>query len=133
MTALAGHAIEVYGGTSASPTDEMDGITSISFGPSRDMLETTDFKDTTGARTRLAGLKDGSIQLSGQYESADTAQAALRTAWGSGADFYLQVLWDGTNGNEVKCIVESYEVSGDVGGLVEFTATLQFNAAPSAV
>lgn len=133
MTALAGHEVEIYGGSAAAPTDEMDGITSVSFGPNRDMLETTDFKDTTGARTRLAGLKDGTIQISGQYEGADTAQAALRTAFGSGGDFYLQILWDGATGNEVKCLVENYEISADVGGLVEFTATLQFNGVPSVI
>lgn len=131
--ALAGYEVVVKGGASSNPATEMDGITSVSFGPNRDMLETTKFNNVNANRSRMAGLKDGTIQISGQYIGNDTAQTALRTAWSNGSDFYCQILWDGLTGHEVRCAVESYEISADVGGLVEFTATLQFNDIPSSV
>ena len=53
-------------------TTKIDGINDFSFSPSNDMLDTTDFKDTTGAHTRLPGLQVSSVSLSGDYEHGDT-------------------------------------------------------------
>lgn len=131
--ALAGHELVLRGAATATPVNAIDGINSLSFGPSRDMLEDTDFADTTGARTRFAGLKDGTIQISGDYEPSDTAQALIETQFNNGGPYFVRILWNGTAGHEVECIVENFEISADVGGKVEFTATLQFNGVPSAV
>lgn len=131
--ALAGHAVAVSISADDVTYNEIDGINDVSFGPTRELLESTDFKDTSGARTRFAGLKDGAISLSGQYESADTAQAAVRTAWENGTDCYVKILWNGATGHKVKTLVENFEIKAAVDGAVEFTSSHQFNGASSAV
>ena len=131
--ALAAHPVIINAGAAASPTDEMDGIISATFSPTRDLLDETDFADTSGAHKRFGGLRDGTISLSGDYEASDTAQTALRAAFDGGTEFHVQILWDGTNGHEVETRVESYEISASVEGKVEFSATLQFNAIPGTV
>lgn len=131
--ALAGSSIVLKGGVSSNPSDEIDGANNIRFGRTREMLETTDFKDTSGARTRLAGLKDGVVEISGDYEPSDTAQTAIESKLDDGNSYYVQVLWDGTNGHEIECKVESFDIDGEVAGKAQFTATLQFTAAASSV
>ena len=131
--ALAGHPLAFSTSSDDVTYAEVDGITDLSFGPSRDMLESTDFKDTSGAKTRLAGLKDGTIQVSGDYESADTGQATILSRWADGAACWAKILWNGSTGHKVACIVESFQIAASVGGKVTFTATLQFNGAFSAV
>lgn len=132
MTLAAHPLVFAVSATDGSYT-EVDGINDLSFGPSREMLETTDFKDTSGAKTRMAGLKDGTIQISGDGEFSDTPQNLIRTQEDNGGDLWARIYWDGSAGHKVKCIVESYQIKGQVGGKVEFTATLQFNGAPAAV
>lgn len=130
---LAAHPMTISASADDVTYNEIDGLNDFSFGPNRDSLETTDFADTSGAKTRLLGLKDGTIQLSGDYESADTGQSRLTTLWASGATCYIKVLWNGSTGHKVPCVVESFEIRGSVGGKVEFSATLQFVGVFSAV
>lgn len=127
----------------ATPADaayaEVDGIKSLKFGPSRTMLETTDFKDTSGAKTRMAGLKDGTIELSGDLEEADVnGQNVIRGCWDSGAACWLQMKFAptaaaGSQGYKVNGIVASYDMNADVDGLVTWSASVQFNGAPVAI
>lgn len=113
----------------SSSWTEIDGVTSCSIGRNRDMLDITSFKDTSGARKRLAGLKDGTIQISGNLILADAGQTEIRARYNDGADLEFGFKWDGSSGTRqtVACKVESYEESATVDGLVEFSATLQFN------
>jgi predicted secreted protein len=133
------HPIVVKVGTDGAVFNEMDGIKSVKFGPSRTMLETTDFKDASGAKTRMAGLKDGVIELSGDLEEADAdGQNVVRTAWENGTDCHVEIDFipgaaAGSKGYKVKGIVESYEIAGEVDDIVTFSATIQFNGAPVAV
>lgn len=126
--ALAGHEVTIN-----VDGNEIDGIKSFSVSNENDMLDETDFADTSGFRQRFQGLQDGNISLSGDFEASDTAQAALRSAKASGATVTVQLLYDGTNGDSVVCHVENFSISAEVGGLVEFSANLLFNAAPTTV
>lgn len=136
--ASAGHPVKVEVGTDGVSYNEVDGISSYKGTITRELLETTDFKDTSGARTFLAGLKDGSIDLSGMLEEADAnGQAILRTAFDGGTDLYVRVTFNpsagvGLKGYAVKTLVESHEYSSEVDGLNEWSASLQFNGAPAA-
>ena len=127
---LAGHPLVVKGGASANPATEIDGVNTLSYGPSATMLTTVDFKDTTEHMTRMRGLKDGAISFGGDYEPADTATIALKAAHAAGTAFHVQILWDGTNGDEVQTIVESFSIESDTEGKVTFSASMLFNAAP---
>lgn len=126
--ALAGHEVKINVGV-----NELDGIKSFSVSNENDMLDETDFADTSGFRKRFQGLQDGNISLSGDYEAADTAQVALRAAKAAGTTVTIQLLYDGTNGDSVVCHVENFSINAEVGGLVEFSCNLLFNAAPTTV
>lgn len=133
--AIAAHSVPVYvKASSSAPSagDLVDGIKDITAKDSRTMLDTTDFLDSSGAKTKLAGLLDASISLSGDYEQSDAPQALLRSSYTSGATVYITLLPDGTNGYTYPCIVESYDVKAGVDGLVEFSASLVGNGARTA-
>jgi predicted secreted protein len=132
--ALAGHVTGIFVKAADAmwgAGDEIDGLREVSFSPSREMLDTTDFKDTTAARTRIAGLMDGSISFSGDYESADAPQVLLQTHFASGASLYCWIKWNGTVGHKTQCLVESFEITSSVEGKAEFSCTLQFTGLPA--
>lgn len=131
--ALAGHPLAFSVSSDDSTYSEVDGINDANWDQVRDLLETTDFKDTSGAKTRIAGLSDGSIECSGDYESADTGQALIRSSFASGATIYCKLLWNGSAGHKVACIVESWKNSVSFDGKVEFSASIKFNGAVSSV
>lgn len=123
--ALAGHAVKVSCADTDVAGDEIDGINNIDWGPAANLLETTDFADTTGARTRILGLKDLQVTVSGQYEAADTGQARLRTNWASGASVFVRFLPNGTAGFKCEMKVQDFKITASFDGVVEFSATLQ--------
>jgi len=136
---LPGHLIVLEASLDDAAYTEIDGINNIDWGPMRDLLETTDFKDTTGAKTRLAALKDGSVTLSGDFEEADAnGQGRIRAKFDDGATLYLRAKFApsagaGSQGFKVATLVESWSISTAVDGKVEWTCTLQFNGVPVAV
>lgn len=125
--AIAGHTTTVTVSSNDTTYNAVDGIKSVEFSPSVAMLETTDFADTSGARTKIAGLKDGTLTISGDYEESDTGAALVRTQWASGGALWLKFAPNGTTGFKVLTIVSDYKVSSSFDGLVQFSATLQFN------
>ena len=139
--ALASHPIKVYArsdNTTPISSDEVDGINSVDFGPSITMLDVTDFKDTTAAKLKLAGLTDGTIGISGDLEMADAPQILLRANALSGADIYVQIHFapsgsNGAKGYSVICKCKGFKVSGQVDGKNQFFCDLEFNGAPALV
>jgi predicted secreted protein len=139
--AKAGYLEEVYvrtDTTAPSASDKIDGILEFNLVRSSDMLETTDFKNGTGYKERIQGLKDTSIDMSGHYEASDTIQALLRTAYSGGSDVYVTIYVDpaasaGSKGFRTQCKVESYESKGSVNGTADFSCKLVGLSAPVAV
>ena len=131
----AAHLQKVEVSTNGSSYTEADGISKSSFKPVRDLLETTDFKDTSGAKTRIAGLKDASIDVSGDLEMGDTnGLKAIIDACDAGSDLWFKLTFNvgggaGLVGITLKTLVESYEVSDEVAGKVEFSASAKANGA----
>jgi predicted secreted protein len=130
--ALPGHGSSVYVSNSDAATTQLDGINNIDWGPAADLLETTDFMDTTAARTRILGLKDLSVTVSGDYEASDTGQSLLRTNWAAGTTTYVTFYPTAAVGFRCACIVESFSVTASFDGKVEFSCSLQGNGAISA-
>jgi predicted secreted protein len=136
--ALAGHPVKVYAKAAAGTpagSDEVDGINNVTYSPEVNLLDVTDFKDTTGAKRKLAGLRDGSAQLQGDYEQADAPQALLRSSI-DGTTVYMSFHFNpsgsvGTKGFIVPCKVASFEISAEVDGKVTFSASLQFDDVPA--
>ena len=120
--ALAGHSCAVHF-AATDTTGEVDGIKSVEFSPSANLHDITDFADTTAVHVRLLGLKDLTITLSGDYTTA-TAQALIRSTWASGADGYCRVLPNGSVGFKCAVKVQDYKISGEVDGIMQFSATL---------
>jgi predicted secreted protein len=127
--ALAGHAIKVSCADTDVAGDEIDGIKNIDWGPAANLIETTDFMDTSGARTRLLGLKDLNVSVSGDYEASDAGQARLRTNFAAGTTTYVRFLPNGTVGFKCATLVSEFKITGEVDGVIQFSATLLGNGA----
>jgi len=129
MASIAAHPVELY----VAALDEQDandllvGIKECTVKDSTTVLDITDFKDTSGYKTRLAGLTDVSVSLSGDYDQTDTPQALLKAV--AGTSLYFAILPDGTNGFSYPCLVESYEIKGEIDGLIEISVSLVGNGA----
>lgn len=135
--ALAGHPVAVYwkATSGAYAGFEIDGIKSVTYSPTLELLDVTDFKDTTGAMLKLGGLRDGSIKISGNLEMADAPQALLRTNAGDGVSGFATCIFNpggavGVKGFQVECKVASFEITSEVDGTVDFSADIQFTAIP---
>ena len=75
---------------------------------------------------RIQGLKDVSYSVSGFYDSADTnGQTVIKTALINDSALYVQFLPDGTNGWKQAVKVSSFEISGSVDGVVEFSVEFE--------
>lgn len=133
--ALAAHLSNYYvrlDTTAPGATDQPVGINSVSFSPSVDLLDVTDFKDSTGAKLKLAALKDGSASLSGDLDLSDAAQIVLRTAYDNGTLVYMTFQFNPSGaasqkGFRVPCYVESYELGASVADRATFSVSLQFS------
>jgi predicted secreted protein len=134
---VAAHTIKVYTkATSATPGagDEIDGINDTTYNELVALLETTDIKDSSGWRTRMAGLADSKVSLAGDYESGDAPQALLRSSKRSGATVYITIHFDpnastGLKGVQVPMLVESFDVKDSLDGKSAFSASLAGNGA----
>jgi predicted secreted protein len=139
--ALASHPLKIYvraDATAPTGSDEVAGSNSVDLSPSINLLDVTDFKDTSGAKKKIAGLTDGSISISGDLDMTDTPQNLLRSSLLSGADVYVQVHYNpsgSTNqkGYSVVCKVKSSGLSASVDGKNTFKADLEFNGTPALV
>lgn len=95
-----------------------------------ELLEITAFGDTY--KNRMAGLKDTSVSLSGNYYPGDTTgQEELVPGDTVFVGIYPQ--GDAVAGRQVKCIVESFEIKAAVNDKQTFSASLQGIAAPVAL
>jgi predicted secreted protein len=105
--------------------DDLDDAT-LSF--NGEVLDDTCFSTgAPGYRSRLVGLLDVSLSLSGNYSTA-AGQRALFTAWQGRNPLYIQVLPTGSttgNGFQTAFVVESWELGGAVGDKNTFSCSLQ--------
>src|SRR5574341_1010464 len=94
--------------------DDLDDCT-ISF--NGEVLDDTAFSTShPGFRSRLIGLLDVNISLSGNYSTA-AGQTALRTAFFNRNPVFIQFLPTGStsgNGFQTSFVIESYEIAGAI-------------------
>ena len=115
-------------------TDLSDHIASVTLDTSADEIETTAF-GTAGWRSRVAGLKDGSIQLDWHQDfAASSVDSVLSSAFGSVGT--VVVIPNGTVASStnprytIQAVVSSYSpVAGSVGDLLTFSTTWAFAGA----
>jgi predicted secreted protein len=123
--AVAGHKLKVTCATGASATySDMDGVREFSLSDSDDLLDTTDFLEANSdrVRSRIAGLRDATLSLSGDLEITDAGFQKARAAKRAGDPAVFQV-WFNTGTSSVGFAlvtrVESIEYSGGVEGKLE--------------
>ena len=132
MSELSGkiNIIYILTGTTAMTSStgaKINGVSSSTYNRMAEILEITQFGDDY--QKRMAGLKDTSISLSGNYDPDDTAgQLDLEPG-----DFvYIGIYPEGagTAGKQVPMVIESFEQSSSADGKQEFSSSLSGNGAP---
>ena len=140
--ALPGHpAFVAFKTTNAAAVvgDEAAGISSVSYDPSTDQLDVTDFKDTTGLKQKLAGLQDGEISVEGFLLMTDAPQVVLRTAHDNKTSVWVTIHPNpsgsaGQKGFQVECKVKNWGFKLAPAEAATFSASLTWaGTAPVAV
>lgn len=119
--------------SSGTLRDLSENLNSVDFNTGQDVHEDTTFGET--GKTKKGGLTDGSINLAGFWDTTaltgtETVLAGLVGKFDP-VDFEYGAEGD-TTGKVKKsgqCVLESYNQSTPVGGLIAFTATLQISGA----
>ena len=127
MPSIAGYLKSVKVSPSTSSTvHSVISANSASFDFGGELLDDTDFT-STGYRSRLRGLKDYSLSITAFYGSTDTALENMKSALIAGTALKFQYLPDGSKGFVGEAFVESFNNSGDVGGIETVEISLQSN------
>ncbi len=134
MSELAGRLMEVRVKatimSNGADGNKISGVDNASLNKLADILEITQFGETH--KKRMAGLKDSSVSLSGNYiPTDDDGQLVLEP----GDDVFVALFPRGVgeDGKQVKMIVENFEQTAAVDGKQEFSCSLQGNGAPAAI
>jgi hypothetical protein len=132
MAELSGalNQVWVLTGTSAMANNtgaKVLGVDDSSFNALCDLLEITQFGDSY--KNRMAGLKDTSVSLSGNYYPGDTTGQDELVP---GDTIFIGIYPQGTAvaGKQVKAIVESFEIKAGVADKQTFSCSIQGIAAP---
>lgn len=93
-----------------------------------EILDDTVFSTShPGFRSRLQGLHDLNISISGNY-STSAGQRAIYTAWSGRNPIWIQYLPTGStsgNGFQTSFVVESYEIAGAIADKNTVSISLQ--------
>ncbi len=132
MAEVAGNTNEVWILTGAvamanNTGAKILGVDNSSFGKLCEILDITAFGDTY--KNRLAGIKDTTVSISGNYYASDSTGQEVIVP---GDSVYIGVMPSGPTvaGTQVPAIVESYEISSDANGKQTFSATFACKGAP---
>ncbi len=132
MTELAGriNLVQIAPDDEGSPGafTKINGVDDSTLNRLAEILEITQFGDTH--RKRIGGIKDTDLDLSGNFDPADTNGQNLLEP---GDICWIRVLYDGTNGRQIPMIVENFEQSATADDKQEFSSSLLGNGAPSDV
>ena len=132
--AVAGYNSAIYCSTgfaaSSTTFTEIQGIKSFKIGDSRDLLDITSFEDGN-VHGRLAALRDITVDLSGDYEAADTGFLKLKAAYDAGTDIAIKIYTSAvatTAGFGYVFQVASMDINASVEGKAEVSMSLMVNA-----
>ena len=108
-------------------TDVSDHVGAVTIDQSADEIETTSF-GSTGWRSRVAGLKDGSVQLDWHQDFSSSVDALLSPAWGAVGTVVVKPNGSATSATNPSwtcpVVLSSYSpVAGSVGDLLTFSTT----------
>jgi predicted secreted protein len=131
--AIAGKGSLVKVGTTSMGTfTAVADLNDASMSISGDNIDITSF--TAEYISRIQGLKDGTYDLSGFYNSGDTlGQTVIKDSLINDTPLFVQYLPDGTTGFQQEVKVSAFDISTTVSGAVELSITLEGNGAVSTV
>ena len=135
MAAVLGNLSTTKASTTLGGTyDSLSGIKSASLSTSIDNLYTTDF-DYGVDRTSLYGLRGRKLSLSGEAEVTSTGMAKVKTAVEASppTSVFFEFLPNGTAGHKGEFLIDSFEVSSEVDGLVQISIEATLTGALTAV
>ena len=129
--ATAAHNTEIYLHTVAGAGGSLiTGMNDTSFSLNGDLLDTTSF-DGGAFKTRIHGLREFSVSISGDWAATDPAYALIKSNFMTSASnlLFVRVLFDPAaiataKGYECQVLCESLEISGSVDGKVEVSFSL---------
>ena len=92
-----------------------------------DVLDDTDMATNDGYRSRIYCLKDWSVSATSNWAPGNDGFDLLIDAWQNRTEVYVKYLPNGqdASGFKGKAIVETFNLSGDVGGLETVEISLQ--------
>lgn len=102
-------------------------VTSPSLDFSGEVVDDTELATNAGFRTRIHTLLDWSISCDSNFTTGNAALELIRNALLNRTEIFVQYLPTGatTNGFQGKCIVENFNLTGEVGGIETVSITLQ--------
>lgn len=130
MSGQAGYSYTISVSTSSGGTYYEISSQSGSFDRTADVLDDTDTTNA-GYHTRLLGLLDSACNVEAHWAASNSALSAIETAYEGRSALWVKVLPDGqaSNGKKFPVVVESYNMSLDVTGLVTLSVSFQGNGA----
>jgi hypothetical protein len=133
MAGTAGYNFEISVSTSASGVYSEIPSTNGTFNRTSDVLDDTDTTNA-GYHTRLLGLLDSACSAEANWSATDTALLAIESAYENRTALFVKILPDGVAGNGKKfpVVVENFNTSMDVTGLVTVSVSFQGNGAVTA-
>lgn len=111
----------------------IDGIRDFTLSDADDLLDITDFMgaNVSRVRQRIVGLRDATLSLSGDLESAATGFAFVRGAKRAGGCSTAFQIWLNTGTSSVGfalvAAIESIEYTGNVEGKAEVSISASVN------
>jgi hypothetical protein len=123
-------ATAAYSGTvTVSPSTLVHDIMSFELPYKVDTAETTSFSsDTPGTKTYVPTLQSAQVKLSGNRNTTDAGQNALRDAWINRTLLTMIFSPDGTSETHtMSCWVTDMSVKADPKGVVTFDVSLLMN------
>ncbi len=116
--------------TSADALSDLP-ATSAALNHGGDILDDTHMALSDANRSRVYGIRDWSITGTVVYDPTDATVTKLRNAWLNRTGLLVQYLPVGlvASGFQGDCVVETFNLSGDIGGLETVDFTLQSNGA----
>jgi hypothetical protein len=122
--------------TTMTSADYVQGVDSWSLNRGRELLETTNFKDTTadGIRKHIAGLRNVDGNFECDFEpTGDTPTTRIQTALDDGSSVWVQHSYNGTAGWKVEAKIEKADIKQGVGDKLRLSVAWKANGAVAAL
>ena len=126
MAGQAGYSYTILVSTSEDGTYYEIPSQNGSFNRTSDVLDDTDTTNA-GYHTRLIGLLDSACSVEAIWKSSDSALSAIETSYEGRSALWVKVLPDNVAGNGKKfpVVVENYNQSLDITGLITMSVSFQ--------